>query len=171
MISSNKASIKRLLLIILLFSSSCKELFKDKPVTEIEQSLHQLVNAYRSSQGLNQLTWDETIARECRNHSQTMANDATLFSHDGFETRVENIGKIFEVNSAGENIAFNQGYEDPAQIAFDTWLKSANHRQNIEGDFVLTGIGVKKNSDDIYYFTQIFIKLQWEGINNLDLFQ
>ena len=129
-------------------------------MAEIEQSLHQLVNAYRSSQGLQELAWDEIIARECRNHSQTMADDSTLFSHDGFEARIENIGKIFKVSSAGENIAFNQGYEDPAQITYDTWIKSSSHRENLEGDYDMTGIGVRKSADGIYYFTQIFIKLQ-----------
>ena len=84
MFIKNKVSFKVIFLLILLISISCKELFKDKPVTEVEQSLYHLVNAYRSSQGLNQLPWDETIARECRNHSQTMAEDPTLFSHDGF---------------------------------------------------------------------------------------
>jgi uncharacterized protein YkwD len=161
MFFSSKTYICRLLLVFLiLLSASCKEIFQDKPVAEIEQSLYHLVNSYRSAQGLNQLQWDETIARECRAHSQTMANDPTLFSHEGFEDRVANIGRALEITQAGENIAFNEGYGDPAQVTYDTWIKSASHRQNLEGDYNLTGIGVKKSSDGIYFFTQIFIKVR-----------
>lgn len=160
MIISYKILTKIIIASLLLLSASCKTLFKDQPLDEIEQSLFQLVNAYRTSKGLNSLKWDETVARECRAHSQTMADDPTLFGHDGFELRIENIGRVLEVSQAGENIAFNQGYQDPAQITCDTWIDSASHRSNLEGDFDLTGVGVKKSSDDIYYFTQIFIKLR-----------
>jgi len=40
------------------------------------------------------------------------------------------------------------------------WLKSPGHRKNIKGDFDVTGIGVSKNAQGDYYFTQIFIKRQ-----------
>lgn len=56
-----------------------------------------------------------------------------------------------------ENVTYNQGFSDPVTQAVDGWLKSTGHRQNIEGNFTLTGIGLAKNSSNEYYFTQIFV--------------
>ncbi len=49
---------------------------------------------------------------------------------------------------------------DPAGAAVNAWLASTGHRQNIEGDYHLTGVGVASPDNDslTFYFTQIFIK-------------
>ena len=49
------------------------------------------------------------------------------------------------------------GYQDPVSTAVDGWIKSDGHRQNMEGNYNLTGIGVAMNPQGEYYFTQIFI--------------
>lgn len=59
--------------------------------------------------------------------------------------------------AAAENVAYNRGYTDPVAKAVEGWLNSSGHRRNIEGNYNLTGIGVAKNSQGAYYFTQIFI--------------
>jgi uncharacterized protein YkwD len=135
----------------------------DEPeYVEIALQVHELVNEHRISQGLDSLGWNETIAQEGYEHSHDMADGIVPFGHDGFNDRVDHIAQKLEITitRAGENVAYNYNMSDPAQAAVDAWLGSTGHRQNIEGDFHLTGVGVACPANDslTYYFTQIFIK-------------
>ena len=124
----------------------------------IEQAIHTQVNQYRASRGLSPLSLDSRISQQARIHSQNMASGTVPFSHEGFSQRVQAIATVIAYSGAAENVAYNQGYADPATQAVQGWLKSTGHRQNIEGQYNLTGIGVAKNAKGEYYFTQIFIR-------------
>jgi len=124
----------------------------------LEQSVHQQINQYRQSRNLPALKLDARISEQARIHSQQMASSRVPFSHQGFEGRVKAIAKSISYRRAAENVAYNQGYSQPDQQAVEGWIKSSGHRQNMEGNFDLTGIGVAKNAIGEYYFTQIFIK-------------
>lgn len=126
--------------------------------TKLEESVHQKINRYRQSRNLPTLTLDVTISKEARLHSEAMAKGEVPFSHQGFESRIKAISQKIPYRSAAENVAYNQGYANPDQEAVDGWIKSKGHRQNMEGDFDMTGIGISKNTKGEYYFTQVFIK-------------
>jgi len=123
----------------------------------LEQAVYNQVNQYRTSNGLPPLTLDSRISEQARNHSQDMANGQVPFGHDGFQSRIQAIEEIIPLSAAAENAAYNQGYSDPASVAVQGWLKSPGHLTNIKGQYNLTGIGVAKNVQGAYYFTQIFI--------------
>lgn len=125
-------------------------------IAALEQSIHQKINAYRASRGLTALSLNATISNVARTHSQNMASGTVPFGHQGFDTRVQTLSKTFTFRSAGENVAYNFGFSDPATTAVDGWLKSQGHLNNIIGAYNLTGIGVARNSKGEYYFTQIF---------------
>lgn len=59
--------------------------------------------------------------------------------------------------SVAENVAYNQGHQNPDRVAVDGWIKSVGHQKNMVGNFNLTGVGVAKNAQGEYYFTQIFM--------------
>ena len=124
----------------------------------LEQSINAQVNQYRQSRNLPPLTLDSRISEQARAHSQAMANDSVPFSHEGFDQRVKAIARSIRYAAAAENIAYNQGYSDPGEQAVQGWIKSPGHQKNMVGDYDLTGIGVAKNANGEYYFTQIFIK-------------
>lgn len=124
----------------------------------LEEYTHELINQYRKSQNLPPLTLDSRISKEARAHSQAMANGAVPFSHNGFEQRAKAIDKSISYSGAAENVAYNQGFSDPAKQAVEGWLKSPGHLKNIQGQYDLTGVGVAKNAKGEYYLTQIFIK-------------
>lgn len=127
-------------------------------LTSIEQAVHAQINQYRQQHNLPILKLDERISNIARTHSQNMASGAVAFSHIGFQERVQAIAKIIPLQAAAENVAYNKGYFDPASQAVQGWLNSSGHRQNIEGQYNLTGIGVAQNNKGEYYFTQIFIR-------------
>ncbi|HBE19845.1 MAG TPA: CAP domain-containing protein [Cyanobacteria bacterium UBA11149] len=125
---------------------------------KLEESVHQEINRYRQSRNLPPLTLNAAISKEARLHSEAMARGKVPFSHKGFPERITAIAQKIPYRSAAENVAYNQGYSNPEQQAVEGWIKSENHRQNMEGNFDLTGIGVSKNDRGEYYFTQVFIK-------------
>lgn len=124
----------------------------------IEQAVHTQINQYRQQRGLSPLTIDKNISDIARTHSQNMAKGTVPFSHNGFQERVGAIALTISYNSAAENVAYNMGYTDPATKAVQGWLNSTGHRQNIEGNYNMTGIGVAMNAKGEYYFTQLFIR-------------
>ncbi|OCR00522.1 serine protease [Oscillatoriales cyanobacterium USR001] len=127
-------------------------------LTDLEKSVHERVNKYRASRNLPPLTLNSSIIEQARIHSQNMANGKVPFSHNGFQQRVDIIGKSITYRSAAENVAYNLGFSDPDRNAVEGWIKSPGHRKNMEGDYNLTGIGIAKNPKGEYYFTQIFIQ-------------
>jgi uncharacterized protein YkwD len=131
---------------------------KNPDLDTIAQDIHQKINQYRQSQNLSPLQLDPTITQQAQLHSQAMATGEVPFSHQGFEKRADTISKAVQYRSVAENVAYNQGYSDPAENAVSGWLQSPGHYKNIVGDFDLTGIGVAKNEAGEYYFTQIFAK-------------
>ncbi len=130
----------------------------------LEAEIHAKINKYRQSQNLPPLTLDPRISEQARLHSQAMASGKATFSHDGFEKRVDAIAKSIPYRSAGENLAYNQGYRKPVDQAVEGWLNSPGHHKNIVGDFDVTGIGVVKTPQGRYYFSQIFIRRAKYGI-------
>jgi len=123
----------------------------------LERSVVQKINQYRQQQGLSALTTNSSIRQQARRHSQDMATSRAI-SHDGFDQRVKTIGKTIAWRAAAENVGYNAGYSDPVTQVVNSWLKSPGHLKNIVGNFNLTAVGVAKNSQGEYYFTQIFIQ-------------
>jgi uncharacterized protein YkwD len=137
--------------VVIVAKSSNQEL------ADLVQQVHQGVNQYRGSLNLAPLSLDEQISREAEMHSQSMAQGQVEFSHQGFDQRAKFLSNKILYRRLAENVAYNQGYQDPAQIAVAGWIESEGHRQNMIGNYNLTGIGVAKNQQGEYYFTQIFI--------------
>jgi uncharacterized protein YkwD len=122
----------------------------------LEQSIHNQVNRYRQAQNLPPLAFDQTISEQARAHSAAMANSGRI-SHNGFDGRAAAIGQTITYSSVAENVASNQGYENPDNTAVKGWIKSPSHQRNMVGDFDLTGVGVVEQGGS-YYFTQIFLR-------------
>jgi uncharacterized protein YkwD len=96
-----------------------------------------------------------------RQHSLNMARAGSL-DHRGpdgrdMAERARSMG-IRGWRALGENIAFNQGFDDPSGFAVQRWMGSSKHRANIlNGQFTRTGIGVARAADGSIYFTQVFM--------------
>lgn len=124
----------------------------------IEKKIHQLINQHRSSINLPALELHEKISQLAREHSEAMASKKVPFGNGGFKERVKKIARFLPYKAASENVASYQGHPVNEEIVAQFWLKNAKHSRIIQGDYNLTGIGIAKNTDDVYYFTQIFIR-------------
>ena len=122
----------------------------------MEHDIFVLINEHRKSIGLQPLQLSEAESKVAGKHSYNMASGKLPFGHKDFKKRVDIISEqVGNVTASGENVAYGQM---TAQSVVNMWLKSADHKKNIEGDFTLTGIGVAKDKKGIVYYTEVFTK-------------
>jgi uncharacterized protein YkwD len=130
-------------------------------VLAMEEATHALINAERQLQALPGLVHDNALRVVARQHSEDMVT-RSFFSHanpDGLDPfdRLANAGVTYV--TAGENIAWNLGYVDPAVTAVTGWMNSAGHRANIlHNQFTLTGLGAAQGENGAWFFTQVFTR-------------
>ena len=142
--------------ILPLGANSQRALNKALLVSEV----HQLINQYRAQKGLAALKLLEGINLVAEKHSVNMAALKTPFGHEGFDTRSDEVlAHKQNPSSTGENVFMGIGYQerDLASIAVDAWIQSRGHRENIEKNFVYTGIGIAVGKGNSVYFTQFFV--------------
>ena len=127
-----------------------------------ERRAFELVNAERQRRGLRPLVWDGDLTRLARYHSQNMARGGYLnhVDHNGLDLkgRAQAVG-LHGWSMLGENIAYNQGYDDPTAFAVERWMVSQKHRENaMSGEYTHAAVGIARAADGTYYFTQVFMK-------------
>jgi len=153
---------RRTVLVSLLLSLACSA---DAPATlqpglsapatsSAERDLFSRVNAYRFSKALPALRWSAIIAEQAQRHSKEMASGAAERGHGGFEGRLAAIRKRIRISSWAENVVGDRSVEE----AFRRLLDSPTHRENLERDFDLTGVGAATDRAGLLYLTQIFAK-------------
>jgi len=129
--------------------------------SEIEQRAFEATNAARMENGLAPLIWNDELCRMARLHSEKMVR-LGFFAHetpDGSRLidRTRAAG-IVHFQMIGENIAYNQGFDDPGGFAVSRWMLSPGHRANIlNTKFTQSAIGVFIAPDGTVYLTQEFI--------------
>jgi uncharacterized protein YkwD len=115
-----------------------------------------LINNYRVSVGLNALEKINHVSYKSEEHDNYMITN-NVVNHNDFEARSTNIIKVLGAKNVSENIAYNY---NSAKGAFDAWMNSAGHKQNIEGDFTHFGISIRENpTNGKKYYTNIFVKI------------
>ncbi len=128
----------------------------------IEKRAFEQTNLVRVQNGLPPFVWDADICRMARTHSENMSREG-FFSHvtpAGLRLRDRaRAAGILQYAVLGENIAYNQGYEDPGALAVEKWMESPKHRANIlSPEFRGMAIGSFVAPDGSIYLTQTFIK-------------
>ena len=128
---------------------------------DIERRAFDQTNYVRIQNGLPPFVWDDDVCRMARSHSENMSR-LGFFSHvtpSGLRLRdrARDAG-IVRYSVLGENIAYNQGYEDPGAFAVERWMLSPKHRANIlSTEFRAMAIGSFIAADGSVYLTQTFI--------------
>lgn len=125
---------------------------------ESVRKVHDQINAYRRSKGLEPLALDPFLTTVASEHSRNMAEGKAEFGHEGFEGRARAIREQVTYSGVAENVGMNMGKPDPESAVVEGWINSPEHLKNIRGEFDLTGIGKAKREDGRIYYTQIFLK-------------
>jgi uncharacterized protein YkwD len=125
-----------------------------------------MTNSWRRSAGLAALRVDPVLQRVAQAHASTMArmdkygdgdrNGHILNGHD-FVWRLQQAR--YQYTWAGENVAYNFGYANPAQTLAKQWWNSSGHRRNIlAGVYTVTGVGVARGASGRTYGVQLFAR-------------
>lgn len=118
-----------------------------------EQQIFDMTNVLRAKRGLNEVNWEEDIAKVARGHSQNMYEES-FFSNESptegtLADRLNEMGISFQ--EASENIASNYHHSFAVMHA---WMNSSVHRETLlKGEFTHLGVGVYN-----VFYTQDFIK-------------
>ena len=128
---------------------------------DIERRAFDQTNIVRVKNGLAPLVWDADVCRMARIHSESMSR-LGYFSHvtpEGLRLRERaRVVGILRYAVLGENIAYNQGYDDPGVFAVERWMQSEKHRANIlSSEYRAMAIGSFVAADGSVYLTQTFI--------------
>ena len=128
---------------------------------DIERRAFEQTNVVRVKNGLTPLAWDAEVCRMARIHSESMSR-LNFFSHTtpaGLRLRDRaRVAGIQRYEVMAENIAYNQGYDDPGAFAVERWMLSPKHRENIlSREFRAMAIGSFVAADGSVYLTQTFI--------------
>lgn len=130
-------------------------------VSTLERRAFDLINTQRRTRGQQPLAWDAELSRLARQHSENMARK-DFFNHStpSGQTMVDRARAqgVRGWSALGENIAYNQGYDDPAGFVAERWMVSSKHRDNLlNARWTRSAIGVAVASDGRVFFTQVFI--------------
>ncbi len=124
----------------------------------LESATFKLVNEHRRSLGLAPLAYDARIAAVARRHSENMATGRIPPGHEGFEKREREISRKIPLRGIAENIGLNNfPLSRTVQAVVSGWLGSRGHRENIEGRYDVTGVGVARDARGTRFYTQIFV--------------
>ncbi len=122
---------------------------------DTESKIVTLINNYRVSKGLNPLEIINHISYKSEEHNIYMI-DNNVVNHDYFQQRADNLKKVLDAESVGENIAYNY---QTAESVMTAWLNSPSHRENIEGDYTHMGVSVTVDeATGKKYYTNMFMK-------------
>jgi uncharacterized protein YkwD len=127
----------------------------------ITKNVFQKVNYQRKLKKLKPLLWHEKLARLAYDYSEQMATE-NFFEHIDKEGKsVVERSEDYDLNDwskIGENLFQCEGYDDPAEIAVKSWIKSRTHRTVMfDREWTHTGIGVYQTKDGLTYITQVFL--------------
>ncbi|SFD04447.1 CAP domain-containing protein [Algibacter pectinivorans] len=123
--------------------------------SQMDYEIAEIINNYRASRSLSKLNILVEASKEAYLHNLYMVEKGEA-SHDYFFERLENLKKNVNAKSVSENVGY--GYSS-AQSVVNAWLKSENHRKNIETpEFTDLGISSTEDGNGRRYFTNIFVK-------------
>ena len=128
--------------------------------TVVERRAFEVTNELRAKNGLAPLDWDPELCIIARRHSRNMSV-MRFFSHQTPEgLRLRDRARLAGIRYRviAENIAYNQGIEDPGAFAVERWTVSAGHRENLlSTEFRSSAVGSFVAADGTVFLTQLFI--------------
>ncbi len=118
----------------------------------VSSQILQLTNEYRASKNLVSLKINDVADQLALDHTLYMISKKVI-SHDGLNDRGKALVEKVKAMGYGENVA---SFYPDAQSVVDAWIKSDDHRKNLEGNFTHIGISSVKDENGKYYYTQLF---------------
>jgi uncharacterized protein YkwD len=151
------------LAIVLVAGSTAGADDKDFKLTKEEEEVLKLTNELRKKEDLPALKPNALLTKAARAHSANMAKQRKLEHVLDDKDPAERVAATgYKRAYVGENIA--AGKRMPPKGAYDLWLDSPPHKQNMLSDkFEEVGIGIARDARGDIYYTQVFGTPRKEG--------
>lgn len=122
-------------------------------------NLHRLVNNYRTELKLGDMRLLQGLCDIAQVHAEDMASHRKGFSHDGFNDRVRQMQKRYNMRSyeAAENLFYTSSGANLAEQSLQAWIDSPGHHKNLKGNFKYSGIGIARDQAGGYYVVQLYL--------------
>ena len=123
----------------------------DSEIWIAEKVLHEKINAYRATKGLEPYVWNDTASFRAREFSKYQIETGTFDHYADGKSPSERMGEVFEGHaSANENLysCWGSGYgeyssiDDMMQQTLEAWINSPGHNDNLLSGAPQAGIGV-----------------------------
>jgi len=125
---------------------------------EVAKEVYVQTNRYRKSVSLNALKVQKELNAIAQKHSQAMASGRLPFSHQGFDQRVEEVKAYAKKDwRVAENLYATYNTRNIGQNTVKDWVASPGHKENLDGRFIFTGIGVARSKSGEYFITQLYV--------------
>lgn len=112
-----------------------------------EGDLVSLINAERSTRGLEPLAVDGRLVEHARSHSASMATAGSVFHSLDLASAV----------SGWERLGENVGRGSTAAVVHEAFMASPGHRDHVLGDFTHVGVGTQADEGGMLYVTVAFM--------------
>ncbi len=147
-----------LTVVALLAATASETSAEDAAIAEMEARVFARVNAHRVSIGLPEFAPSRELADSAREHSRAMASGKRGFGHEGFQSRGQQLSVLVPYSGFGENISrHKRPVAEVPDAALEKWLGSEVHREKVEGEYDLSGVGAAVSKDGTWYLTQLFV--------------
>jgi uncharacterized protein YkwD len=148
-----------LILILGIIVISCE---KDEDFTQVgvyEQQLHDEVNKYRASQGLNELVLQFVMVKEAQNHATGRANGSITQENAvaDINERWHTIESKLGVNNVSNEWAIQTQIttQSAAEVVAE-WVANPDIKEILEEDLTQSGPGIGTTSDGRTYILHMF---------------
>jgi uncharacterized protein YkwD len=139
-------------LIAVLFVAEAAAAVAEGYLVDQENAMVSLVNQHRSADGLNTLRTDSALQTVARRQADRMAAAGYIYHNPNLAAEAG--AAVPSWLRIGENV----GVGPSTDAVEDAFLASPHHRENIEGDYTMIGLGAVGGSGGVLYFTQNFAK-------------
>lgn len=146
--------------IITLENSNADAEIEYEILQEMSQKIFQQINQFRQLYNLKPLTLLKELSEHAKQQSEAMALKRKILKPQNSMERLQRLLQSMKLFKVSENVASLQGECISEELAIQFWLKSKSHRQTILGKYQFTGVGVAKNKEKEYYFTQVFVEME-----------
>jgi uncharacterized protein YkwD len=159
-------------------STKMKVSASTRPDSSLSGRLYQEVNAYRRSQGADELQRHAGLDRLAQDHCEYLRQHRGTFklngknvSHIGFEGRALIARERFRMENISENVAAaNHPGSSPTPVIVRLWKGSKDHHKNMVDGWTHTGVGVLVDSDGMTFATQLFSTVSMSQMSTRERF-
>lgn len=144
--------------LLCIVAVSCKDNNDDfTHVTAMEQEIHNLVNEFRDSVGLNELVLNYSMVKEAQGNSSDWAsgNDPSTGLTDRFQSVIDKFGGS---NPQAILSSWSAGLVT-SQMIVDSWKNDSSLVSILKGEYTQSGPGVAKDSEGKLYVTHLFLNI------------